>query len=446
MSADWKRKRFNNSIFVFNKQSFSICPNGSNDILPLKFFSDKIGSSIDFDSSMGVNLSDERDFTPCDRERETFFRDNVFIKAKTFWQMNKKFPERFFEYPRKACTMFFLSKSFMRFIILVIPKESLPRFLKDCKTGAIMSLKHPVLPEFIETFNGSVSAGFSLGNEYQVYSQKQMQSDNLGNTERIPPPACGRHFIVHLGYPRNSEVLPGLKQMFAQRKCLFIGKLARVGCMPRHIQRMERIESGNTFWPSKISWANQVCLLKISHLFRFTIGIRLTMVISSLFDFSGLSMTKKDPGNSRDGRNIMNFPFFEFPVNTFRSNSREGELSGFMGFQFFSDFKNLFNQILWNLSPDPHWTTAPIHETFKPIFSMPVNPLREPSPAPFEYPEYFLKALSLFVKLNCFVAFFIFILIFHCPFLLLNIFRRSLGNSKYSSRCYDIFQVHDVMI
>jgi len=37
-------------------------------------------------------------------------------------------------------------------------------------------------------------------------------------------------------------------------------------------------------------------------------------------------------------------------------------------------------------------------------------------------------------------------LITHRLSLLLNVFRRSLGDIKKGSRCYDIFLVHDVMI
>ncbi len=46
----------------------------------------------------------------------------------------------------------------------------------------------------------------------------------------------------------------------------------------------------------------------------------------------------------------------------------------------------------------------------------------------------------------CFTAFFIFILNLHRLFFTLKILRRSLGDIKISSRCYDIFKVHDVMI
>jgi len=89
-------------------------------------------------------------------------RVNVPIKAKSLWQMSKGFPEVVFKHSRESCAMFFLSKTSVRFLIMIIPQESFTGFSKDSKGRTIMSSKHSFLPEGIETLNRGIPAWFSL--------------------------------------------------------------------------------------------------------------------------------------------------------------------------------------------------------------------------------------------------------------------------------------------
>lgn len=382
MTFNWKRERFNNSILLFNNQSFSISKDSSNNILSLKFSPDEIGRTIDLNSPLRVNLSDEGDFSLRNREIEMFVRVNVSIKTKTLWQMNKGFPEAIFKRSRESCAMFFLSKTSMRFLIMIILQESFTGFSKDIKGRAVMSMKHSFLPEGIETLNRGIPARFSLWDKYQMYTKKEVKADNLRDAIRIPSSTCSRHLIIHLGYCGNAHKSPGFEQVFAERDGLFITELICISCMPCHIHGMKGIESGNTFAASEVPWSNNICLMEVSHLFCFKVRIRLVIVTSSWFNFTCLSITKKYPCNSRDGRNITNLSLLKLPVNNLCSNSRELGTTGFMRFQFFPDRENLFNQIIRGLSPDLFWNTALIFKTFKPLLFISFKPFREPSPTP----------------------------------------------------------------
>jgi hypothetical protein len=59
--------------------------------------------------------------------------------------------------------------------------------------------------------------------------------------------------------------------------------------------------------------------------------------------------------------------------------------------------------------------------------------------------QYFIKANVFIVQLYCFMAYIIFTMFLHRLFLPPKRFGRSLGDVTISSRCYDIFKVHDVM-
>src|SRR3989337_4080495 len=140
MTINWKRKRFDNSIFLFNNQSFSMSKDSSSNILSLKFAPDEIGRTIDLNSPLRVNFSDEGDFSLRNREIKVSVRVNVSIKAKTLWQMNKRFPEVVFKHSRESCAMFFLSKTSVRFLIMIILQELFAGFSKDSKGRAVMPL------------------------------------------------------------------------------------------------------------------------------------------------------------------------------------------------------------------------------------------------------------------------------------------------------------------
>ena len=275
---------------------------------------------------------------------------NIFIETESLWKMSKRAPESISEYPREPCAMFFLSKFPMWFFIMVIPQESLASSFKSSKVKKIMSSNDSLLPELIKTLNRGISSWFSLRDEYQMNSHEQMETNKLREAVRITSSTCCRHLIIHLGYLWKPYESPCFKEMLAQRNSLFTSELTCENCMPCHIHRMKGIESSSSLWTSEISGANNVCLMKLSHLLCFKIGIRLIVAISFRLLFSSLSMTGKDFSNSRNSRDIFNLSTYKLPMNNLCPDPREGRTAALMRIQFLPDGENLFNQIIRGFS------------------------------------------------------------------------------------------------
>ena len=239
MSLNRERERFNNPIILFNNQSLSMSKDSSNNILPLKFSPDEISRTVDLNCTMRVNLSDKGNLSLCNRDIKMAFGILVVFKVKPLWQMSKRFPEAISEYPRESCTMFFLSKPSMWFLIMVIPQKMFTGSSKSSKRRTIMSSKHSFLPEFIKTLNRCISAGFSLWDEYQMNSHEQMKADNLRKAVGVASSPCSRHLIIHLRYRGEPHKLPCFNKMTAKRDSLFVRELICGGCMSYNINSVK---------------------------------------------------------------------------------------------------------------------------------------------------------------------------------------------------------------
>jgi len=446
MTFNWERKRFDDFILLFNNQSPFMSKDSSNNILPFKSSPDEVSRAIDLNFTMSINFSDKGDLSLCNREIKMTRGVNVFNKVKSFWQMSEILPVSISEYPWESCTVVFLDKSPVRFLIVVIPQESLTCSSKGRKVGTTVSSKHSLLPEFIKAFNRGISSGFSLRDKYQVNSQKQVKADDLREAIRITSSTCGSHLIVHLRYAGNAHKSPCCNQMSAQRDGLLISELTCKCCMPCNIHGVKGIEASDTLWTSEVSWSNKVCLMEISNPLRLNIWIRLVIVVSFFLDSSCLPMSRENSGNCRDRGDFTNTSLHELPVNNLCPNAREGRTACPVRLQFFSNAEDLFKHMLRSFSPDSFWSTTLVVETIKPILFKSFEPFGEPSFTPLNQLECFVKTVSFFMKLYCFTTFFILILNLHRLSLLPKVFGRSLGDVKIGLRCYDIFKVYDVMI
>ena len=181
MTLNWERKRFDDFILLFNNQSPFVSKDSSNNILTFKSSPDEVSRAIDLNFTMSINFSDKGDISLCNREIKMTRGVNVFNKVKSFWQMSEILPVSISEYPWESCTVVFLDKSPVRFLIVVILQESLTCSSKGRKVGTTVSSKHSLLPEFIKTFNRGISPRFSLWNESQMYAHEQMKTDKLGD-------------------------------------------------------------------------------------------------------------------------------------------------------------------------------------------------------------------------------------------------------------------------
>jgi hypothetical protein len=413
MALNWERERLDNLIFLFNNQSLSMSKDSSNNILPLEFPSDEVGSTVDLNFTLRINFSDKRNFSFCNGEIEMTIGIHIFIQVKSLWQVSEGFPEVVSEHTGESCTLFFLGKTSMWFLIMVIPQKPLTRSFKDRKVGASMSSKHSFLPEAIKTLNRGVSPGFSLWDKYQMDPHKQVETYELRDAIAIASSTRSSHLIIHLRYLGNPHKSPCFNKMPAQREGLLIRELTCKGRMTRHIHSMEGIESGNPFWTSEISGSHKVCLMEVSHLFSGNIRIRLIVTISFGFSSPCLSITRENLSNGRDSGDISNLPLLELPVDNLSPNAREGRTSTLVGFQLRSNGENLFNRTLRSFPPDSLWSTTLIFETIKPMLFISSEPFRKPESTSLNQMEYLFKFNSFFMKLYCLTAFFIFLLILH---------------------------------
>ena len=216
MAFNWKRKRFDNLVILFNNKFSSMSKNSCNNILAFKPSPDEIWKAISFNSSMRVNLSDKEDSSSRNRKFETAIGVNVFIETELFGQMPKSLPETIPEYSWKLCAMFLAGKPPVGFLIMVIMHKSPAGSPERVYCRAFMPLVCSFLPEGIEALDKGVSSRFSLRNEYQMYPHKQMKPDNLGYTVLISSSTGSGHLIIHLGDLRNSHISPCFNQMLTQ--------------------------------------------------------------------------------------------------------------------------------------------------------------------------------------------------------------------------------------
>ena len=163
MTLNWERERLDNLIVLFNNQSLSMSEDSSNNILPLKSFFNEISRTININFTMRINFSDKGDFSLSNRDIKMSIGIDMLFKGETLWQKFERFSDVLSEYSRESCAMFFLSKTPMWFLIMVIPQESFICSSKSTKGRTIMSSKDSLLPEIIKTFNRGISTWLSCG-------------------------------------------------------------------------------------------------------------------------------------------------------------------------------------------------------------------------------------------------------------------------------------------
>ena len=227
--------------------------NSSNNILAFESFSDEIRESVDFNPAMGINFSDIGDSPSCNRQFKIPLIINICCETKAFRDVAEVPPEIVSEYSGESCIMFFMGKSSVRFLVIVVVKETFVDSPKGINGRTIMSAENSILPEGIKALNRGVPARLSLRDETQMNPKEKMKPNDLGYAVFISSSACGRHLVVHLRDPRNPHKFPRINKMLAQRKCLLVFKLTSKSCIPCHINSVKGIKACNSLWASEIS-------------------------------------------------------------------------------------------------------------------------------------------------------------------------------------------------
>ncbi len=354
----------------------------SNNILPLKLSSDEVREAVDFNSAIGINFSNIGDSSSRNRQFKLSFRINICIETKSFRDVSEGSPEIVSEYSGESCIVFFLGKSSVRFLVIIVIKKAFVDSPQGINCRTIMSGKHSSLPESIKALDRGISAWLSLRDENQMNPKEKMKSNNLGYAVFISASAGSRHLVIHLRHSWNPHKLPCINKMPAQRKGLLVCKLTCKGCMSCHINSVEGIKARNSFVPSEISRANEVCLMEVSHLLCLAIWIRLIIAVPFGLRFCCFPITREYLGDSRDGGNILNLSLLEFPVDNLCTNARESRSVSFMTLQLFPDGKYLFDKTIGSFSPDSLRCTTPVFKTINPFFFKSLKPFSKPTFAP----------------------------------------------------------------
>jgi len=71
------------------------------------------------------------------------------------------------------------------------------------------------LPEAVKAFHSGVAAGLFLGDKAEMDSQKEVESEDLGETVAISTASRGRHLVIHLGDTGQAYKSPGSNKMEA---------------------------------------------------------------------------------------------------------------------------------------------------------------------------------------------------------------------------------------
>lgn len=153
MTLYGKRKSLDRLTLVFHHQFLALCKNGRNKVLPLKLFPDKVFNTVNLNFTMSVHLPYKGDFSFRNRNIETSLCIQVRFEIEPYGCMFQRLPQRVSVYSRKPCTMVFLGKPTVWFLILIMPQESLVDFPQSCTGRTRMSSQYPFLPKIIKTLS-----------------------------------------------------------------------------------------------------------------------------------------------------------------------------------------------------------------------------------------------------------------------------------------------------
>ena len=410
---DWKRECFNGRPLMSDEEAFSVCTNRSDDILSLKFFSDEVGFAVDLDSPLNINLPDEGDPAPGNRQCKMPLFVDERSKTKVLWYVPECWPENISEDSGEPRSVFALYERPMWLFVMIVPKKPFGCFPEYDNATALMASQNPLLPEVIEALHRGVSARFSLRDEDNVDTKEQVESDESGDAVGVASSTCSRHLVVKLRCPRNSDTSPCLLKMSTQGDGLFVSELTAMGCVPCNIHGMEGIKPRDSLRASEVAGSDKVGLMEIPHPISSEPWI-------GFFDRGLLrrglrspTVTGKDTSDGADARNALASSLGEFPVDDLRTNSRKNRTSRPVTLQFIPERENLLDHLLWGLPMDVLGRSASFSEPFNPTFLISPEPFSKPVLASPDNPPDFTESVSPLIKVYCLTSFLVFIIAFH---------------------------------
>jgi hypothetical protein len=242
-------------------------------VLPFQLSADEIGSAVELDRAVTVDLADERHSTLGDGKSEATVGIHVGFEREAVREMAENRPGLVAEDSRKPGSMIGEVEASAGLLEVVVAKEAGTCPPQRPQVGTEVK-KDPFLPESVEAFHRGVTARLSWRDKAKVDTQQKMEPDDLGEAVAIPASSRGGHLVVHLGNSREPHKAPGIKDMAAERDRLLIGELAGRSGLSDDIDGMERIEAGEAPRSPQISGPDQVGLLEVAHPSSSDVGIR----------------------------------------------------------------------------------------------------------------------------------------------------------------------------
>ena len=404
------------------------------DVLPFQFSADEVFGAVELDTTVTVDLADERHMALGDRKSQMTAGIDVGIEREAVREMAEGRPGPIAKDSGEPGPMVGESEASAGLLEVVIAKEAVARPAQgpQVKTGV---KKDALLPEAVEAFHCGVASRLSRRDEEKVDAQQEMEPDDLGEAVTIPPASRRGHLVVHLGDPGQPHKTPGIKEMAAERDRLLIGELAGRSCLPDDIDGVEGIEASDPPWPPQVSRPDQVGLLEVAHPASSDVGIRGAAGKALAFDLFRFAGPGQNLFDGRDGGKPTDAPSLELEMDRLGADAGESRPAALMGRQLVAESQDLTDERFSGPIADMLRGTTLITKSCKPMFSKSSEPFCKPEATPVYRPENIIEADSGFVKLNGLVSDLIIILTAHRLSLLPNRLGRSLSDDQITYRC-----------
>jgi len=256
LSLEGEGKRFNEFALMFEKDAAMMRGEYSHHILVFQFSADEVFSSVELDTSAGINLANPGNQALGNRQRQSALVVEIGSEGKTDRQVTESWPEAVSEDAGKAGSVLVQAEAAAGLAEVIIIEESTAGPAQPPKIWAVVP-ENPALPGVIEALHSGIPTGLFRRDEAKVDSEKQMKPDDLGEAVTIPSSSRSGHLVVHLGDLGQAHNAPRINEMREQREGSFVPKLMGRSRLTGDIDGMERIEPGETTRPSR-SWKRRL--------------------------------------------------------------------------------------------------------------------------------------------------------------------------------------------
>jgi hypothetical protein len=413
-------------------------------VLPFQLSADEIGSAVELDRAVTVDLADERHSALGDGKSEATVAIHIGFEREAVRKMAENRPGLVAEDSGKPGSMIGEVEASAVLLEVVVAKEAGTCPPQRPQVGTEVK-KDPFLPESVEAFHRGVTARLSWRDKAKVDTQQKMEPDDLGEAVAIAASSRRGHLVVHLGNLGEPHKAPGIKEMAAERDRLLIGELAGRSRLPDDIDGLERIEAGDASRPPQITGPDQVGLLEVAHSASSDVGIGGTAGKAMALGLFRSSGPGQDLLDRRDRGKPPQAPSLKLEMNRLGADAGESPPTALMGRQLVTESQDFADERLRRPIADTLRNPTLVAKTIPSKSFVSFDPLGQPTSSSTGRLQSTTESSRLFINPNRFETNLIFPAFLHRPRLLPNDLGRSLGDEQKSSRCPYGFLVYDVL-